>query len=285
MKKHVLIYGVLLAGLFALGCSEGKKAATLDIGSTDPDAPTIVVDVDGVPYGALLYFKVGLAWEYESVSNYTFSSPCYVPAGSALGTRVPCTLTFPEAKLFYSHVKFRVGSLEATSCSRLVFQPYYFQRSNIMVADAWDPDVVQAECSKNPTNPADQKCWGGAAPILMKEQWPKNKSKYFVPTVGNQMDYIVESSNSTRQLGYGVNWTITNDLTDTSGRATTPTPPLTIIGRTDRIGGTWVDYQVRCEDLWGELQYAIDIVISDENTLNSVNGTVEDTFTDWDNTP
>ena len=289
MKKFVSIFFIVVAGLLTLNCQESKKAAVIDIGSQTPDGPTVVTEVEGVTAGSPLFVKVGLAWETDSSSKYAFSAPCFFSPGSVVGDEKDCTFTIPEAKLFYSRVNFRMGSLDPVNCGRIVFEPYYFQRSNRMIANAFDPSLSEIDCSANPTNPKDAGCWGGAAPILLGADWPLSKAKYFFPTTGNQNDYIIDSSNTVRHLGTGVNWMITNDLTDrvTGYQATAnadPTKP-TIVGANERLPNQFNDYFVSCVDIWGESQFKMRLIISDENTVNSVNGSVLDTYTDWDNSP
>jgi hypothetical protein len=293
MKKTFLYLSVVVAAVLNFSCQGEKHAALVELPSTNPtDGPTTVSGVEGVANSSPLYFKIGLGWEPpngdESTIIYTYSQPCYFEPGSVVGSRKTCRITVPEQKLYYSYIKFRMGTLDTNKCAFVSFQPYYYRRSNIKIYNNWDSEKVDIDC-RPPSQVAG--CYGGAAPIMLADLWPKYKSFYFLPAVGNQQDFMLRSANKAGQFGgIKINWMATNDISSpaVTGHQTPAIDPMdpeksTPVGYDEKIDGAsgWVDYQISCVDLWGEPQYTLDLLFSDENTVDEVNGGSYDTFPDW----
>lgn len=285
MKKHVLSFSILVIGILTLSCQGEKRAQTLDLGSQTPGGPTNVSSVEGVENGSPLYFKLGIAWESDTTSNYTTVKTCYLAAGSVSGTHPTCTITVPELQLYYSKLNFKVGTLDTVNCPFVAFQPYYYLRSVNDIVNDWDPDGTTVTCS---TEKFDPSCYGGAAPALMSD-FGTNFGYYFQSSIGNEANYKLESSNQKRQLGFWpTNLMVTNDIADeTAGSASgagtkTWSQKVTAAdAATARPGETyWQDYVVACKDIWGATTHSITITISDDNTENTSGGAV-DHYYDW----
>ncbi len=92
----------------------------------------------------------------------------------------------------------------------------------------------------------------------------------------SEMKHTILSENKTqRYRGYGVNFSITNDLS-TAGKAATVAMGV----RNERVGGSWKDYSITCSNIWGETLYTINLTITDQNMENTDPGG-SDEYPDW----
>lgn len=303
--KHILSWILCFAMLSTISCSGNDPAfpSVTENPSTDPGTnpgtdpgtdPGTVADPTITPDTAL-YFRLGLKWETAGEGDAfekretTDSSVCNVPVGATGGSKnITCTFSVPEARLYYSHVQFKVGTGAAASCPILMFRPYYYKRSNADVIAA-DPgatppvvgspgytppakDATPLSCSTGKEIP----CWGGAAPHLVPG-FPDNKALYLMTAISPSSDFNLKSENSTRYYGTSVltNYLVTNNL-DPVDRVGDVAPG---VGRVnERVDSTYVDYKVTCYDKWYEQLYSITVVIADENIEG---GMANDHFMDW----
>ncbi|CAE78692.1 hypothetical protein AB1A81_03380 [Bdellovibrio bacteriovorus] len=294
---------LLLAFLFlaasVISCSEEPKALIpTDLPSTEePETPTNPVNSDPtVAADTALYFRLGLQW--ESAVDGTFvdwptstslgGDRCNISVASPLAQRnITCAFSIPEARLFYSHVNFKMGTSVASACPILKFRPYYYVRSNLDVV-APDPAAMPPILGSPGYTPPgsdtaiscgdgkDKSCYGGAAPTLVPE-FPKNGGLYFLTHINSESAYKLGSENSLRYYGNGgvlVNYLVTNNL-DPVGRGITV---ATNSNKNERVEDTFFDYHISCVNYWGETLYEINLFISDENFDDS--GGV-DNYIDW----
>ncbi|QDK36570.1 hypothetical protein DOE51_02625 [Bdellovibrio sp. NC01] len=257
--------------LVLANCSGEEKLAT--------SSETPITLVDGVTSDTPLYLKLSLHWEGLSDTDpYTFHQACYLEKYGSYFTT--CTLSVPEAKLFYSHVQFTVGTTDAISCPIVHFQPYFYQRSEVAGFIQNTHNAATYDCSKTVGTPKE--CFGGAAPQLVTT-FPNDTGLYFMSAVALSSDFKLGSSNSIRTYDGRSNLMMTNDLSDGDSAAGTGKYKTVAAGNGARIGGTngsnWVDYYVYCENLWGETTHQIKIILKDENVENGID---IDDYPDWD---
>jgi hypothetical protein len=256
MKKFIMLMTVV----FVAACSEDKK--TLATPSTSPDPEEVFSAVDSP-----LYFQLGSRWEMDGEGSYELAKACEIPKLAPVGTSIPCHISVPEAKLYFSNLKFVVGTTMPAVCPRLIFSAYYYRRSN-------EPDFNPAgqteaiNCSNTATKD-DRRCYGGAAPAMFSD-FPGSSGRYFNTNLKTQSTFDLPSENSTRWYGgSSVNYLTTNIITD---------PTLVVTGNdADARAGQWQDYSVSCRDIWNEPIFEIEIFIQDEN----YDTTGSDHFTDW----
>jgi hypothetical protein len=199
---------------------------------------------------------------------YELNASCEVPRLAPIGTVKNCTFTVPEAKLYYSNLKFIIGTTMPSVCSIVHFDPYYYRRSTNA---AFKPPGEETDIDCSATPAADNKCYGGAAPTIL-DDFPKNTGRYFNTNLSGQQSFLLPSENTTRLYkGQKVNILATNNITDST---------TTLLGNfTMARTGEWYDYSVSCTDIWNEPQFTINFIIEDENWDPA--GTGADHYTDW----
>lgn len=218
-----------------------------------------------------LYLEVGLKW--EGATEYKTVLDCKTPVMPANGQTYNCSITIPEAQLYYSDVRFRVGTSDALQCPLVSFHPYYYKRSNL--GNYVPPNGEEIDCTPGNTTPLSPNCYGGAGPAILGETISQYTGRYFVSAVGKRADFEVPSENTTQWYkGYAVNYRITNDLA-TAARATGVTT-----GAKTRVAGTYFDYRAACRNIWGEHLFSLLLTISDENQTNNPTGTLDE-YDDW----
>lgn len=263
--------------------------------SEEPPPTSPGVDSD-IPENAALYFRVGSRWQ-----GYGESTPFQNWGGCELATTpspVPgspatlnCSVTIPEGQLYYSDIEFKMGTRFPEYCPVISFRPYYYRRSDAAISSVDhdnDPDTPNQESggyippgSETPIDCSGlaktKECWGGAAPAFV-EKFPENTG-YMTVTAGKlQQKWVVKSENELRTYGgEDVNYLITNDL-NVADRAATVTDTSE---SKERVGGTFRDYRVSCNNYWAEELYSLRIIISDENMDGAESGTAHDNYPDW----
>lgn len=255
------VSGLLLAT--ALGCAGGDE--TNDKGSTDESSE--------IETGIPLYLQLSLKWEGASDASYVPLGNCTVSASASRGSTTNCNLSVEEARLYFSDVRFTVGTLTPNKCAIVAFFPYWYRRSTNA---AYTPpgETTAVDCSGATTEP-DPKCYGGAAPTVMSGEFPNSTGRYFVSELSLQKNFDIAAENTVRWYGgYNVNYLIANDLTNKA--AAIAAAPKTYVG-----GNAWTDYTAICMDRWGYPVHTLKIVIQDEDK-DSFESHAEDNFTDWD---
>jgi hypothetical protein len=264
--KNVKNLFLVIMVVFVSACTPEKKTlAETSIPTPSEDDPLQTVD-------SPLYVQLGTRWEMDTTGAYELNASCEIPKLAPLGTTKNCTFTVPEAKLFYSNLKFLIGTTMASSCPLIHFSPYYYRRSNVAT---FRPEGETADIDCLPaTKPDNPKCFGGAAPAML-DDFPENRGRYFNTTLTGQQNFDLPSENSTRWYGgLRVNYHATNNITD-------PTSSLNDNSAMARTGLPleWIDYSVVCTDIWNEMQFQINFIIEDENW--DPGGAGLDNFPDW----
>jgi hypothetical protein len=258
MKSFILVMMVVLVA----ACSPDKKTLAEASVVPDPDSNFEAVD-------SPLYFQLGTRWEMDGDGVYEIAKACEIPRLAPRGTIISCPISVPEAKLFYSNLKFLVGTTMSAVCPILNFSAYYYRRSNAVDFNpaGQDKDIDCSATAKD-DNPI---CYGGAAPSMFTD-FPETNGRYFNTNLLSQATYMLPSENSIRWYGgNSVSYLASNVITD---------PTSTLGGNVAAARqGEWHDYAVECTDMWNETLYKIDIYIQDENYDPATGGM--DHFKDW----
>lgn len=208
-----------------------------------------------------LYLIVSSAWE-TTPTDYTTQISCSVPTGSAVGTAVTCTGKIPEGQLYFSNLKFTVGTTTPSTCHTIIFRPYYYLASQ--AAGYIPPGSSSAvDCS---ASPIDSSCYNGVAKEIVPS-FPDATGIYFLTSTGNESDYDASSGNS---LEMGTNrYTCNNKVDKTAAVA-------------GYVANTMQDYVAECRDEYFELQSKITLTIGDYDTGPAEDpGGATDHFDDW----
>lgn len=267
-QNFILVLAIILSTV--LSCSEEPQPLQ------QTTLPSVEEPVDSdISESAVLYLVFGTRWESEAAGGFTKWVSCEIPANS-VQTSKTCTVSVPEARLYFSSVQFKVGTKIAASCPILSFHPHYYRRSDSNAYRSPDMKASDPALDCSGSRPVEKRCYGGAAPIMV-ESFPENAGTYILTHVSASSSYEMVSSNSKRSYGTNaVNYMVTNDLLN---RTTDQTDPLT--SRYVDTDNPFLDYRVYCANYWGEVTYAIDLVVSDENMDGAEGGTPHDDFPDW----
>lgn len=275
MKKLITVMMLVCVA----ACSPDKKS--LAEPSSNPDSGE---DTNFQSTDSPLYLEIGARWEMEDSGPYDIQpaldpitrtvKPCSIPRLASQGAEIDCIFRFPEARLYYSDLKFMVGTTMSASCPLLSFSPYYYMRSR---DDEFQPagKEVKINCDPATRTSNDPACYGGAAPAMIAG-FPKSTGTYFNTNIMSQAIYPLLSENSTRMYGGAmVNYLANNTIT-------APTSSQGGNGPQARVGGSeWRDYSVECTNMWGEMMYKINFWIEDENVDPAPGQVGQDQFTDW----
>lgn len=271
----------ICVSLFSTSCNyEPPKVAGLPSEEPEPEPEPVEEEEEEPPPKRSVYLEVSMQWQGDTSENYTPVGTCELLSDDNQVDKV-CNVAVPEAQLYYSRIRFRIGSDNSVQCPILSFIPYHYQRSK--AEDYVPPGTTEEQdCSPTNTNPLSPLCYGGAAPSLIPE-FPVNKGQYFLTAIMPFYDYKLEPSNEIRWYGLDrVNYMLTNDLS----AARRSVEVLT--GANQRVPDdppndyySFVDYTVLCEDIYGEDLVKLQLTISDINQPNNNNG-VLDQYKDWD---
>ena len=250
---------------FGTSCTPEKKtAAVVESPSTEED-PAVA--------NSYLYVQIAKRfYDKSDTGEYSVHDTCSID--STLTPTANCTVTIPEAELFFSDLKFVVGGNVAT-CPILHFVPYMYQRSN-SAAYVAPGETATTDCTATPV-PAV--CYGGAAPAIfqkLSEEFPKFTSFYHLTANSSSYSYPLPAEVATQWYSAGVNYAATNDLA-TGARAVTIAGPAS----NERVGGTYRDYTISCEDYWGATLFQINLTIEDEDIDETSTDPANDEYPDW----
>lgn len=228
---------------------------------------------------ASIRFEVLAKWEGEHFKQFNTLQSCTVSAEAENGTEEACLVQMEEARLYFSDLRFRVSTEAAEKCEVVEFQPYFYKRSN---ETAFIPfgETSALDCS---TEPAPRKCYGGAAPVLLGDKFPSEKSARLVTRIQSSRTLELPSENRVRWYnGEKVNLLVTNDLADRESPI--PSGVKAYAGQRQ-----FSDYKVSCLDRWGEPLHSLIIMFRDQDrdekaVAPSETGpvrSVEDQYSDW----
>jgi len=264
--SKILITSFLLAFSYILtSCSAGDNA-----GSGNTSLPSLNSGNKG-GQDTSDKFTLSVQTNWEDGTTRTTHASCAVPYTAASGSSQTCTVSIPEAQLFFSDLNFVISIPSKDYCAHVTFCPYYYIKSNSATFTA-PGDTSVTDCS---VSPLATKCYGGAAPYVTPSfSFPTYTCSYILPSTTSAITYKVPSENANRTYGgNAVNYKTTNNLTNRTSAIVTA--PRTFIG-----GATnFVDYRISCTDKWGYTKHSMTITVSDYNISDT--GDATDDYIDW----
>ncbi len=259
---------VLLSTGLLLGCSPVEKKSFNDTGGSTEEGSTSP-SVEGEPLYLVLQSKYETASETSVLTEGTCAANSTTPAAT-------CTIRIPELRLYYSELRFTVGTTSSAGCSHVSFMPYNFRRATAST------NFYGSSTATDCTDSTKKECWGGAAKNILENagvDFPANSGVYFLPSQQLQGSYKLNSSNSRRSdddkdesLFTNVN-AANNLLVADRGNVFANTNGVYYSGTYYR------DYTISCRDDYGHAMYSITLTIEDMDTPTAEG--VEDLFYDW----
>ena len=225
-------------------------------GNLDTPGTKAAIEIPGVTSTSttnpkIFKISVGSIWETDTSNTVIPQGTCSVEESTPLGEE--CTITIPEAQLFYAKLRISAEVTNKAKCSIFSFFPYYFQMSNsadFQPAGAYS-NFSALDCS---ANPIPDGCFSGAATKIVPSFKPgQNTGFYLLPDKSSSFDWTVDSPNTLRgQLNYnmGLRW-FANNLANTAS-----------VGITDYVSSSMVHYRFECEDVYDDEQYSIFLKIA-----------------------
>lgn len=260
----------LLVICFGLVCFAGCSKKKISTDTTDTPSAD-----DASTESSPLYLNLISYYEGTTSADQKSAGSCIVPKNTVAGStesNITCSVSIPEAQLYYSNLDFKIGTSDSNYCAIISFKPYYYLRSTSATFKPYPSSTDVVDC----TDPSlEARCWGGAAPIIAPE-FPKNFGTYFLPIAKSSTSYTLTSSNSRRQSNTDKSLTTNTNVTNNLPSALRNTSDSNANYGGD---GTFQDYVVECKNKWGENLYTITLTISDEDYEE--NGTPQDTYYDW----
>jgi hypothetical protein len=275
--KKVILKSILACLILANGsCANPDSAGSSDGSSTAPP-PTVVPDPPVATAASPLQLQIQTIYDKtEEIVTHKFqetgTTTCEATDSNPV---VTCTITVPEARLFFSKVRFNY-SWRNDKCKLMFFHPYYYKAST---SAAYSPVWVDSpiDCSKSPI-PGD--CFGGAAPQIVPG-FPKTDSIIHPSdptTTSPQSDHKDLASGWSLQRYYS-NRTTVNDIAPSKKGSNQSFPAE----NETYLANTYVDYQFICRDDWYDDQtYKITVFIKDED---SAGPPPQDHFSTWKELP
>lgn len=247
---------------------DGTEAPT--VSEIAPLALKLTTIYDDTTYENPLTFDV----YGHTTTTTTQSTTC---AATDADEIVDCTVTVPEARLFFSKILFQFARLQ-TQCKLLLFQPYYYRAASV---DGFVPPGANStddlDCATDPTTA----CWGGAATELVPS-FPDFTRLIYTADESSPDEPLSEEltlssawSKSPRSNGSNI-WSANNmDPSKTASNY-----DYTGDGLGDSyIANSYVDYKFVCmEDWFDEQPYIINLYIDEEDEES---GPVSNDFWSW----
>jgi len=236
-----------------------------------------------VPFPTILALDVRTAYQ-TTPTDFVSQGMCIIPAETAEGFVLACTVTIPEARMFYSRLQFVIEG-EPGICDVVEFLPYFYQAS---AERLFEPDwrtTGMIDCSL-PFEDLATDCFNGIAPSLVPG-FPDNVGLFFLPMADRTTTLTMTqsaqeadrlnnrfTSNTLAQPSRGLNLGFTGD---------------TFVGESGEgyVGFSMQDYTVVCRDVWDQPNYTIALTIvdeDDEGPFNSPNDTDFNHRADWNST-
>jgi hypothetical protein len=273
--SHFKWFAILVFAMMT-ACSAAEKTSFGDSGSSDESSETPSSE------GSPLYVYLQTKPEGSTNGSYTTFDSCIIASTVSAGTTdavKDCTFTVPELKLYYSDLKFVVGTNASTTCTHVQFRPYHFLRS-LDPAFRETAAGISVDCSEG-NQLVDSDCWGGAAVGFMGSSFPANGALYFLPE--NTLQSTYESISANRLRGthgsdphYLTNRVFANNLVDTA----TTLSSYAGYG-THYVGNSMAGYRVACNDEYSYARYEINLEITDDDGEDVTDDGLIDDITDW----
>jgi hypothetical protein len=268
-SKTVVLLTLSLALVLAGCVSEEDKGANASGSSSSGGS-------SGTTTGGGLYLKVESAYDMTP-DDKTVQANCSIPLDSAAGTTDTCTVTMPEADLYFGRLTFTYGTGDPDQCAVVNFKPYYYQGSSAANFDAiykldYDP-ASPTDCSASPIS---SDCFNGVA-VQIVPDFPSKRYLYIETSAALESTVEAPSAN---ELDLSSNAYSSNNMS-AANRTSDQWDPTSIVGGTTGsdnktyLANTLQDYTVECRDVKYELIYQITL------TVNSTPGSTI-SIPDWD---
>ena len=196
-----------------------------------------------------------------------FWGTCEINPANLAVTSVSCTLSVPEATLYYGDTIFTVGTNNSTLCPRIEFEPYYRRLTNVSFTPLRATAPVDCAATPTPTE-----CFDGAARYIVPG-FPNFTAVWFWTSVKASYEFKVDSPFNSSSLG---NTRICNNL------------PVASRGANQNFGGyptllanTFQDYVVTCRDQFQNRLFDVTVIIQDYDRDNIPNDPGFNDFYDW----
>lgn len=251
------------------GSGGSSSSADLPVVNTISSGPTCAM-VSATKPTAAFAVRVHSRWPGATTWNRLDTGTCETSVVSA--TDVDCTVTVPEAQLFFSRLYFEVFALNGSSqCDVIYFSPYSYLAEGIDTTTTLGWNTAEVDCSK----PLDKiECWNGAGKHLVPSFPRNNRILHTIKDLAypTWCSGTMVESGFQAQKGFGTNRYITNDLA--AGLRAAPRTPL---GLPDGyVANSMVDWRWSCADRFDDIQYSIRMTITDSdgapNTIPSWTG-------------
>lgn len=189
--------------------------------------------------------SVGTIWETDTTNTAENHGECSVKSSSTT-----CTISVPEAKLYYGKLQIKATVNDKAKCALFTFSPYYYQMSNQpnFKPTGANSNFTAIDCSVANT-PAG--CFSGPA-TKIAPSFPINTAVYYLPSTNPDLTFTIDSANSIRQTSNynpGLKW-VTNNLV---ARGTDQTNIY--------IANSMQDYTFSCDDILNDLYRNLTITI------------------------
>ncbi len=263
MKSKILLLAMIC---FLISCSGSEPASSTGGGGTGGGTGS------GSSTSANLSLEVKR--NFEGGTSKTSIVSCEIPTTATLGTTLACNVQVEELILHFSDLDFIYSTNSSSTCTRVVFRPYYYLKST-SAAFLLDGADATTDCTV-----ADANCYGGAAPgmpDLISGGFPKIGGLYYLTrnqlSASTKLDAasIRVKSNADRDLRN--NTAVTNNLPLASRGANINTASARY------LANTYNDYTLSCYNDFGELNYEITLTIGDDDIAGTPVGL--DSFYDW----
>lgn len=288
--------------LLFTACEDGGKSGTLSFGTSGSS-----VSASAPSSSAYAYLEVFAApMSGTTTGTYSRIAMCELPVGTPVLTEYDCpTVSYDEALLYNSKLKFKWGTNDADACPFIKFYPYYYRASN---SGTFAPEWLSSgtvDCSDAEAND-DANCYGGVAPYLSLISGDLNfpTVEFFFDSVTSSFsDFIevksskIENRSSNRMVATPpTSYVNTHGIAYDDGVSTGPSRAMAdgSDGIVDSFGVPYTGelvllrpYKVVCEDAFADPVYTLNFYLSDYDISpsgNNANDTSFNDYGDWDST-
>jgi hypothetical protein len=286
MRKAFIKIILPMVMVATVACDPVKEGGSADSSSVDPGTPATPT-TDASP----LYVVVESKYENLSDSSYIREGECSITSTAATPAEknISCTVSIPELRLHYSKLKLTAGTSSTSLCPFILFQPYYYLKSNSNIPLSGNYEAYDCSGTKYLTKSF---CWGGAGQNVIETvgfQFPQTASVYYTPVEGNLATaYLVESANKMAianakgvtsksisiDQSYYSNVFAANSLPSGSRAASYIGNGVDYAG-----GGNYQDWTWSCRDSYGFQTYSITLTIDDQDTATAEG--ISNDYYDW----
>jgi hypothetical protein len=255
MESLKSILSLMLVGLLAVACGT-KNLSSEDEESSSSGAVAVTVST---------------AWQTDS-SEYTEQASCTATGTAASPATETCTVTIPEARLFYSYLKFDLTH-SGSSCEIMRFYPYAYRKST---SAAYIPvgDTAAVDCSAPTADDDPDECWGGPATSIVTDGYYDLYSHLY-KTAETPLEVIIDPTNLKTGGDRSLRWVANNlpaaDQTVDVAKGAANANAITIDEGYEYDAAAvayynyYQDYKATCVDEYGNTTATITVIITDDN--------------------